>query len=54
MSTTRPLNFWYSQHIDSGNATGQAADEIINSPETHLLSQGDLYSAEGGVLGTAL
>ena len=31
-----------------------AADEIINTPEKHLLSQKQLYEAEGGNAGLAV
>ena len=31
-----------------------AADEIIETPEKHLLSQSDLFQAEGGAAGHAV
>lgn len=37
------LNGWYDY-----NATNDAADEIIASPDRHLLNKDDLFSAEGG------
>ena len=33
------------------DATNVAADEIIEDPERHLLTQSEIFVAEGGVLG---
>ncbi len=54
MSRYRPLGFFYGAHVDSGNATAIAADEIIDTPDKHLLTQEELYWAEGGIIGSAL
>ena len=38
----------------SSNELNDAADEIINTPEKYLLSQKQLYEAEGGNAGLAV
>lgn len=47
----RYVDYWHFRHLNAESQT--AADEIINEPERHLLTQNDLYAAEGGILGVA-
>ena len=49
----RAVDFWHSRFMSSETPTSLAADEIIDAPEKHLLTQKDLFWAEGGILGTA-
>lgn len=44
----RCINQWYYSGFETVSATNDAADEIISSPDRHLLSQPDLFSAQGG------
>ena len=50
----RLLHSGYSGDFNSQNASNDAADEIIERPDTHLLSQADLFEAEGGFAGLSL
>ena len=50
----RRIDPFYTFKWQETNEFSVAGDEIINAPETHLLSQADLYEAEGGVAGTGL
>ena len=51
MSTTHRIRF-LNQYYTAGNRDASTindiADEIINQPDAHLLSQADLVQAEGG------
>ena len=47
----RYVDFWHFRYLNAENQT--SADEIINEPERHLLTQDALYAAEGGLLGFA-
>ena len=44
----RFINQWYFWGWDSRNASNDAADEIIATPEKHLMCQEDLFAAQGG------
>lgn len=35
----RPIDFWHYSFFNSDSATTKAADEIINKPDKHLLTQ---------------
>ena len=51
------LRIWnpaYASHWQENSEVNQAADEIIAHPESHLLTQAQLYNAEGGNAGFAL
>jgi hypothetical protein len=54
MPGLRVLNQWYFNKFDQSNATNDAADEIIASPDRHLLSQQQLFEAQGGINTVAL
>ena len=48
----RYVDYWHFNQIESSNKViNEAADEIINNPEKHLLTQSELLAAEGGVGG---
>ena len=47
----RYIDYWHFRYINADQQT--SADEIINEPERHLLSQDALFAAEGGALGVA-
>ena len=49
----RYVDYWHSRFLSSSSQESKAADEIINEPERHLLSQNDLFAAEGGAAGVA-
>ena len=49
MSRVRYLNPAYYSGFQNSNATNTAADEIIEAPDKHLLSQDELFDAEGGL-----
>ena len=44
----RCINQWYYNGFEDVSATNDAADEIISHPDRHLLSQSDLFAAQGG------
>ena len=50
----RFIDYWHFSHVTCDNATARAADEIINEPEKHLLTQSELFWAEGGPIGLAV
>lgn len=50
-SRFRYVDYWHSRFLNSSTEQSRAVDEIINEPERHLLSQKDLFAAEGGVVG---
>ena len=50
----RPLNPFYYLGWQSESESARDADEIIATPEKHLLSADGLYKAEGGGAGLAL
>ena len=47
----RLIDPWYYTDVIKDNATQRAADEIINTPEKHLLTQSEIFVAEGGPAG---
>ena len=50
----RYVDYWHFRHLNSQEQqTQRAADEIIETPEKHLLTQSQLFDAEGGVFGLA-
>ena len=49
----RYVDYWHSRFLYSNSEQSKAADEIINAPEKHLLTQDALFNAEGGILGLA-
>lgn len=49
----RYIDSWHFSKITQDNATAFAADEIINEPDRHLLTQNEIFEAEGGVMGLA-
>lgn len=49
----RPIDFWNYSYFNSDSATIRAADEIINKPDKHLLTQKQIFQYEGGYLGIA-
>ena len=49
----RYFDSWHFAKFNQDNATAYAADDIINSPETHLLTQNEIFDAEGGIMGLA-
>jgi len=52
-SRIRALDYFHTSSLNSDNATARAADEIIDHPDKHLLTQDDLFWAEGGIIGLA-
>ena len=46
----RIINPHYYRGFQNSNATNDAADEIINAPDRHLMSQAQLFEAEGGMV----
>ena len=44
----RFINQWYYNKFDDASVTNDAADEIIASPDRHLLNQEQLFQAQGG------
>ena len=50
-SRFRYVDYWHFRFLNAENQS--SADEIINEPERHLLTQDALYAAEGGFLGLA-
>ena len=50
----RYVDYWHSRFMNADSQTAKAADEIISQPEKHLLTQDDLFAAEGGVAGFAI
>ena len=50
----RIWNNFFSANWQNSTEDNAVADVIINTPEKYLLSQGDLYRAEGGNSGFAL
>lgn len=50
----RFVDYWHFRNLSKDNATQRAADEIIETPEKHLLTQSELFWAEGGPAGVAL
>ncbi len=53
-SRFRYVDYWHSRFLNADSASAKAADEIINNPEKHLLTQEDLFAAEGGYAGFAV
>ena len=50
----RVLNPYFYTSWQDVNDANKAADEIIKTPEKHLLSASDLFEAEGGYAGIGL
>ena len=44
----RYINWWFVGSFQKVYATSDAADEIIEAPDRHLMNADDLYAAEGG------
>lgn len=50
----RYVDYWHFRHLNTENIeASKAADEIIAEPERHLLTQEQLFAAEGGAVGWA-
>ena len=47
----RYVDYWHSRFLNQSSDQSRASDEIISEPERHLLTQNDLFAAEGGALG---
>ena len=53
-SRFRYVDYWHFKHLNSKDEqANKAADEIISNPESHLLTQSQLFDAEGGWIGLA-
>ena len=50
----RDLNTFYYNGWQAADSSAEAADEIIRTPEKHLLSGEELFQAEGGAAGLAM
>jgi hypothetical protein len=50
----RIINPAFAQGWEDVNATNEAADGIINTPEKYLLNKSELFEAEGGLAGLAV
>ena len=50
----RYIDYWHFRTLNSDSATQRAADDIIGAPEKHLLTQSELFWAEGGPVGLAV
>ncbi|CDW72799.1 UNKNOWN [Stylonychia lemnae] len=48
------VDYLYVRHLGSDSATAKAADEIISQPDKHLLTQQEIFQAEGGLAGLAI
>ena len=53
-SRYRFIDYWHFRFIQSDSKTIHAAEEIISTPEKHLLTQEQLFWAEGGFTGLAI
>jgi hypothetical protein len=47
----RTIDSWSFRYLNKDNATSRAADDIIETPEKHLLTQDEIFWAEGGPVG---
>lgn len=47
----RYVDYWHFRHLNSDQESAKAADQIIENPESHLLTQSQLWAAEGGAAG---
>jgi hypothetical protein len=47
----RYVDYWHFRFLNTHDSSSKAADEIIANPESHLLTQEQLFAAEGGVAG---
>ena len=47
----RYIDPWHYTNVNKESATQQAADETIQTPEKHLLTQDEIFQAEGGPAG---
>ena len=50
----RYVDYWHFRFLNTSDETNKAADDIIGTPEKHLLTQDQLFAAEGGVVGLAV
>ena len=50
----RHVDWTIYRHFTDSSATAQAAEEIISTPDKHLLTQDQLFEAEGGFAGVAV
>ena len=48
------VDYMHFRYLNGDDATARAADEIISNPEKHLLTQHEIFAAEGGVSGQAV
>ena len=53
-SRFRYVDYWHSRFLNADSHSAKIADEIISELEKHLLTQSDLYNAEGGIAGFAV
>ena len=47
-SKIKPIDASFTWNYAEVNASNDAADEIIRSPDLHLLNKNELFAAEGG------
>lgn len=50
----RVIDSWTFRYLNKENAHTRAADEIIETPEKHLMTQEEVLQAEGGPVGLAV
>lgn len=50
----RYVDYWHFRFLNSESETTRAADEIIGDAEKHLLTQDQLFTAEGGHVGVGV
>ena len=49
----RAIDSWHFRFLNKDNETQRAADEIIDTPDKHLMTQDEVFWAEGGPVGLA-
>ena len=50
----RFVDYTHNRFFERSDATAYAAEEIIATPDKHLLTQSEIFNAEGGYLGLAV
>ena len=45
---------FHHRYVNTNSVTQQAADEIIDQPDKHLITQEQIFWAEGGYAGLAV
>ena len=50
----RFVDYTHNRFLEKSNATAFAAEEIIATPDKHLLTQSEIFDVEGGYLGLAV